>query len=86
MIIMDYYFTGNIVEAGVIDKNRYVSALGQILDSLSHLHAKGVAHCDLKPENFLVEKKPFFKVVITDFGLSKVVTNNTLLKTFCGTP
>jgi len=85
MIIMDYYSAGNMVDAGVVDEDRYVSALGQILDGLSHLHAKGVAHRDLKPENFLVEKKPFFKVVITDFGLSKVITNATLLTTFCGT-
>lgn len=84
-IIMDYYSAGNIVDAGVVDEDRYVSALGQILDGLSHLHAKVVAHRDLKPENFLVEKKPFFKVVVTDFGLSKVVTNTTLLTTFCGT-
>lgn len=84
MIIMDYYDLGNIMEAGVA-YDQYVSAVGQILDGLDHLHAKGVAHRDLKPENFLVEKVPFFKVVITDFGLSKVVTDTTLLRTFCGT-
>jgi serine/threonine protein kinase len=85
MIIMAYYPDGNIVDAGVDDDERYVSALGQILDGLSRLHAEGVVHRDLKPENFLVEKKPFFKVVITDFGFSKVVTDTTLLTTFCGT-
>ena len=31
-----------------------------------------------------IEEKPFFKVVIVGFGLSKVVTNSTLLKTLCG--
>jgi serine/threonine protein kinase len=84
MIIMDYYDLGNIMEAGVA-YDQYVTAVGQILDGLHHLHAKGVAHRDLKPENFLVEKVPFFKVVITDFGLSKFVTDTTLLRTFCGT-
>ncbi len=85
MIVMAYYPDGNILDAGIVDDERYVSALGQILEGLSHLHAKGVVHRDLKSENFLVEKKPLFKVVITDFGLSKVVTNTTLLTTFCGT-
>lgn len=42
-IIMAYYPLGNIVDAGIVDEDRYVSALGQILDGLSHLHAKGVA-------------------------------------------
>jgi serine/threonine protein kinase len=81
---MDYYEHGNIAEAGVT-YDQYVTAFGQILDGLGHLHAKRVAHRDLKPENILVEKFPFFKVVITDFGLSRVVTDATVLTTFCGT-
>ena len=84
MIIMAYYPQGNIVNAGIIDDDRHVSAFGQVLDSLSHLHAKGVVHRDLKPENFLVEIYPLFKVVITDFGLAKVAADTTLLTTFCG--
>jgi serine/threonine protein kinase len=83
MIIMAYYRQGNIVDAGIADDSRYVGAMGQILDGL---HAKRVVHRDLKPENFLLETKPFFKVVITDFGFAKVATNTTLLTTFCGTP
>lgn len=73
------------MNAGIVDDDRYVSALGQILDGLNHLHRKGVVHRDLKPENFLIETKPFFKVIITDFGLAKVAINTTLLTTFCGT-
>lgn len=41
-------------------------------------------HRDLKPTNFLVELKPYFKVVIADFGLANVTVDNDLLKTFCG--
>ncbi|KAK5011186.1 hypothetical protein LTR28_005054, partial [Elasticomyces elasticus] len=77
MIIMAYYPNGNIMDAGIVDEDKYISALGQILDGLSHIHAK-------RHEKFLVEQKPFFKVVITDFGLAKLVTNATLLTTFCG--
>ncbi|KAF2817572.1 kinase-like protein, partial [Mytilinidion resinicola] len=84
MIVMEYYPDGNMVDALVVDDERRISAAGQILDGLSHLHAKGLAHRDLKPENFLVKLRPF-QVVITDFGLSKVVPDTTLLKTFCGT-
>ncbi|KAI9748569.1 MAG: hypothetical protein M1835_001759, partial [Candelina submexicana] len=76
LIIMDYYEHGNIAEAGVA-YDQYVTAIGQILD--------GLVHRDLKPENFLVEKCPFFKVVITDFGLSKAAIDPPVLKTFCGT-
>lgn len=85
MIVMAYYPDGNLADANIADENTYVSAFGQILDGLGHLHLNGVVHRDLKPENFLIRKKPYFTVVITDFGLSKVVTDTTLLITFCGT-
>ena len=84
MIIMAYYEAGNMANACLDGDEDYVSAFGQILDGLTHLHAKGVVHRDLKPENFLVERKPF-KVIITDFGLSQVVSKDMLLTTFCGT-
>ena len=83
-IIMAYYPLGNIAKAGITDEGTYVSSFGQILDGLSYLHAKGIAHRDLKPENFVVEVQPFFKVVITDFGLAKATAGGALLDTFCG--
>ena len=83
-IIMDYYPLGNITDVSTADKE-YVTAWGQILDGLKHLHAKGVVHRDLKPENILVERNPLFKVIIADFGMAKVQTDTALLQTFCGT-
>ncbi|KAK5071413.1 hypothetical protein LTR70_010563 [Exophiala xenobiotica] len=83
-IIMDYYPLGNITDANTAYEE-YVSAWGQILDGLKHLHAKGVVHRDLKPENILVERNPLFKVIIADFGMAKVATDTALLQTFCGT-
>ncbi|KAJ2896229.1 hypothetical protein MKZ38_005723 [Zalerion maritima] len=71
-IIMAYYPQGNMVDALVLDEARRMSGFGQVLEALGHLHEKGVVHRDLKPENFLVEFKPFFKVVITDFGMANV--------------
>jgi len=83
-IIMAYCALGNIVDAGTVDDDKYVSAWGQILDGLGHLHAKGVVHRDLKPENILIERNPLFKVIIADFGIAKVANDTTLLQTFCG--
>lgn len=76
MITMAYYPDRNIVDAGIVDEARRISGFGQVLEALSHLHKKGVVHRDLKPENFLVELKPYFKLVITDFGLANVVIDN----------
>lgn len=83
-IIMDFYHLGNITDASIA-YDEYVSAWGQILDGLKHLHAKGVVHRDLKPENILVERNPLLKVIIADFGMAKVAKDTALLQTFCGT-
>ncbi|KAF9400907.1 hypothetical protein BGX21_003202 [Mortierella sp. AD011] len=60
----------------------------QILQGVEYLHSLGIVHRDLKPENLLFEdKSENAKLMITDFGLSKVLTNgNDVLMTACGTP
>ncbi|KAI0407326.1 kinase-like domain-containing protein [Xylaria palmicola] len=83
---MPYFPSGSINQAGVCDESRLVTAFGQLLDCLSFLHARGVTHRDIKPDNVLVELTPHFKVVLTDFGLSRAVTATTWLNSFCGTP
>ncbi len=77
---MELYPLGNIKDTGVF-YDQYITIFRQILSGLSHLYINRVVYHDLKPENFLVKKKPF-TVTITDFGLSKVKDDNTLLKSF----
>ncbi|KAH9428237.1 hypothetical protein MCOR02_011724 [Pyricularia oryzae] len=43
----------------------------QLLRGVEHLHAVGVAHCDLKPENLLLTARGLLK--ISDFGCSQFV-------------
>eukprot|EP00731_Ephydatia_muelleri_P027438 Em0019g311a len=59
----------------------------EMLVAVKYLHDQGITHRDLKPENILLaseEKDTLVKV--TDFGLSKFVGENSLMKTLCGTP
>ncbi|OQV18357.1 Serine/threonine-protein kinase Chk2 [Hypsibius exemplaris] len=59
----------------------------QMVLAVKYLHANGITHRDLKPENILLDGEPQNYVVkITDFGLSKIMSDHTFLKTFCGTP
>lgn len=54
---------------------------------LQYLHDNGITHRDLKPENILLSGPSNRCLIkITDFGLSKIVKDNTMLRTFCGTP
>jgi len=55
--------------------------------AVGYLHHQGIAHRDLKPENILLENESEdAKVMITDFGLSKIFGDANVMKTLCGTP
>ncbi|GAA48934.1 calcium/calmodulin-dependent protein kinase I, partial [Clonorchis sinensis] len=51
------------------------------------MHSRGVVHRDLKPENLLYySQEEDSKIMISDFGLSQIETNETHMATACGTP
>ncbi|KAF9999960.1 Calcium/calmodulin-dependent protein kinase type 1, partial [Entomortierella chlamydospora] len=60
----------------------------EILLGVEYLHSMDIVHRDLKPENLLfLDKSENSRLLITDFGLSKILTNgNDVLMTACGTP
>jgi calcium/calmodulin-dependent protein kinase I len=80
-----------IVEKGSYSERDAANIVAQMINGVDYLHDKGIAHRDLKPENLLCsgESDPSYKpfrVVIADFGLSKIFDSGEALETSCGTP
>ena len=85
LLLMSYYPDGSLEDLTKVEPWQYVSVSRQMLLGLRHLHVRGVVHRDLKPANLLVVKMDPLTIVISDFGFSRFVTSDDLLKTFCGT-
>lgn len=45
-------------------------AIRQILTGVNHMHERGYIHCDLKPQNILIQSKNVKIYKVADFGLS----------------
>ena len=98
-IVMQLCTGGELFERierkGTYKENDARIVIKQMLEAIAYLHDKGIAHCDLKPENFLfleddqdkkVNNPKSNQLLLIDFGLSKHMTNRReYLTRFCGT-
>ena len=66
------------IRGGSLSLLRLRSALQQLANGIVALHATGRIHCDLKPENVLVDNAG--RVAIVDFGLTSVPTRDPARK------
>ncbi|KAF7713347.1 Uncharacterized protein PECH_001501 [Penicillium ucsense] len=57
----------------------------QLFEGLKYLHDRGIVHRDIKPENILVADKKL-TVKLGDFGLAKIIGEDSFTTTLCGTP
>lgn len=89
-IIMEYVPGGQLLTyintIGAMPEHHCQSVTRQMCHALKYLHGSGITHRDIKPDNILISKQNPFTVKLSDFGLSKMVKDETtFLKTFCGT-
>jgi hypothetical protein len=81
-IIMKEYTLGSL--AGFLSnhpamiKSMSFHFLADIVSGVSYMHERGIAHCDLKPGNVLIEMDAYYKhiCVLTDFGISQIHSSN----------
>ncbi|KAK8899301.1 hypothetical protein M9Y10_001614 [Tritrichomonas musculus] len=87
-VFMEYYPYGNLLDY-IIDKKKLPEdeakyLMYQIFDAVNYIHKQKVSHRDLKPENIMIDSNGHLR--ISDFGLSRYVDENNLVKTPCGSP
>ncbi|CAI5725761.1 unnamed protein product [Hyaloperonospora brassicae] len=87
-IVMELVSGGELFNR-IAKRVRYTEAearlvMYQLLESVQYLHQLGIVHRDLKPENILCGDA-LTDVKIADFGLSKLVCPDELMKVPCGT-
>ena len=63
-------------------------ATKSMIDAIQYCHEKGICHRDIKPENLLLKSKELGiqSLKVADFGLARLLDENTLASTTCGTP
>lgn len=92
-MFLDLMKGGDLLSRILKKKSKYLSEneskliFLQICHAIKYLHDNNVTHRDLKPENILLQSDDDETLVkISDFGLSKFVKDNSVMKTLCGTP
>mmetsp|Transcript_30303 Transcript_30303/g.80255 ORF Transcript_30303/g.80255 Transcript_30303/m.80255 type:complete len:314 (+) Transcript_30303:165-1106(+) len=88
--------TGGTVMDRIIANDHFsekdaASVTADVLNAIHYLHSIGITHRDLKPENLLYasndpDSPDYNTIKVADFGLAKFVTENSVMKTTCGTP
>ncbi len=65
-----------IRKKGRLSSNEVISIAIQMCSGIGAAHAAGIIHRDIKPQNIMISKDG--KVKVTDFGIAKAVTSNTV--------
>ncbi|KAG8463265.1 hypothetical protein KFE25_011262 [Diacronema lutheri] len=90
-LVMELLTGGELFDR-IVAKGHYSEADARtltrtIVSTMAYLHSQGVAHRDLKPENILLATDAEDAAMkITDFGLSRLIDETSLMTTACGTP
>lgn len=75
-LVLDYCAGGTLrqlLESPNLPRRELLlQSLVQVLEGLGHAHGRGIVHCDVKPENILMQLEPQgWRACLTDFGIAQ---------------
>ncbi|XP_061515775.1 ovarian-specific serine/threonine-protein kinase Lok isoform X1 [Anopheles gambiae] len=90
-MVLEYMKGGDllsrIISKGFLPEKTAKLFFLQMCHAVKYLHEQGITHRDLKPDNILLEDHNEYTLLkVSDFGLSKFVRKNSVMRTICGTP
>ncbi|KAB5580825.1 kinase-like domain-containing protein [Coniochaeta sp. 2T2.1] len=74
-----------IVMKQKLSENECRKLFTQLFQGVKYLHDRNIVHRDIKPENILLVDKDLH-VKLADFGLAKIIGEESFTTTLCGTP
>jgi serine/threonine protein kinase len=88
-LVMDLVSGGELFDS-IVKRHHYSerdasNAVRQVAEALAYLHSRNIVHRDIKAENILLDANGE-TIKIADFGLSTVLSSETLETGLCGTP
>lgn len=90
VLVLEYAQGGELydklVEEDTYSEKTALDIISTLIDTLEYLHSNGVAHRDIKPENILFMDKSNESLKLSDFGLSGIMKQDSMLYTCAGTP
>lgn len=91
-LVMELMTGGELFDT-ILEKEQYsekeaAETVRPIIDAINYCHSLNIIHRDIKPENLLYSSKdPATRIIkVSDFGLARFISNETLAITTCGTP
>lgn len=74
------------IERGTLSVQEIREIMRQVLKAVHHAHKKGYVHCDLKPDNILIETRAgiaAYHVYVADWGLARKIPADGSIPFLC---
>ncbi|EAQ85497.1 hypothetical protein CHGG_09511 [Chaetomium globosum CBS 148.51] len=85
IIITEFVGRGNLqnlIFNGPLTESATKTMAKQLLSALEYLHKMNITHCDVRPDNILIDSFDPFVVKLTNFGMPKTLDEQILRGTF----